>query len=70
MSNLEHLIENTLVRMEEGKTNIEQLIKTDENYWQVDINSHDILEICSYFYYTYLPDAKEKWEKECCEESH
>ena len=70
MSNLEHLIENTLVRMEEGKTNIEQLIKTDENYWQVDINSHDILEICSYFYYTYLPDVKEKWEKEHCEESH
>lgn len=70
MSNLEHLVENTLIRMEEGKTNIEQLIKTDENYWQVDINSHDILEICSYFYYTYLPDAKEKWEKEHCEEPH
>lgn len=57
MSNLEHLIENTLCDMEKHKLlpykeRIHK-IETDDNFEGVDISANDIYEICCYILYTY-----------------
>ena len=56
MSNLEHLIENTMQAIDEGLEvdEIKCRIKDDVNFKNVNISVDDIWEICQYFRYTYL----------------
>lgn len=53
MTCLEHIIENTLCRFEEGKSpeEIKKSIDTDINKPYVKISSNEIFEICQYVYY-------------------
>lgn len=56
MSSLEHLIENTLVAMEDDTLcgeDIRERIKNDVNFSCTSLSVDDILEICTYFLYTW-----------------
>ena len=56
MSNLEHLIENTLVAMEDNtlcSKDIRERIKNDVNLSYTSLSVDDVLEICIYFMYTW-----------------
>jgi len=56
MSNLEHLIENTLVAMEDNTLCYEDIckrIKNDVNFPYTSLSADDVLEICTYFLYTW-----------------
>ena len=56
MSNLEHLIENTLVAMEDNalcSKDIRERIKNDVNLPYTSLSVDDVLEICTYFLYTW-----------------
>ena len=56
MSNLEHLIENTLVAMEDNtlcSKDIRERIKNDVNLSYTSLSVDDVLEICTYFMYTW-----------------
>lgn len=61
MTYLEHIIENTLCRFEEGKSpdEIMAAIKSDMNKPYVKISSEEIFEICQYVYYCWYPNTKE-----------
>lgn len=55
MSNLEHLIENTLMAMEDDAlcNDIRESIKNDVNLPYTSLSVDDVLEICIYFMYTW-----------------
>ena len=56
MSNLEHLIENTLVAMEDGKLcpeDIRKRIQNDINLSSTSLSVDDVWEICQYVKYTW-----------------
>ena len=53
MSNLEHLIENTLMAMEDDCNDIRGHIKNDINFPYTSLSVDDVLEICTYFLYTW-----------------
>lgn len=56
MSNLEHLIENTLVAMEDDKLcyeDIRKRIQNDDNLPATALSVDDVWEICTYFLYTW-----------------
>jgi ABC-type phosphonate transport system ATPase subunit len=56
MSNLEHLIENTLMAMEDNtlcNKDIRERIKNDVNLPYTSLSVDDVLEICAYFLYTW-----------------
>ena len=55
MSNLEHLIENTLVAIDYGldANEIKRRIKNDVNFKGTNISVNDIWELCQYFKYTW-----------------
>lgn len=63
MSNLEHLIENTLCRIEKDyddkvyRSYEDQLaaIKSDTNFEEAGITAEQCSEICDYIFYTYIP---------------
>ena len=61
MTCLEHIIENTLCRFEEGKSpeEIMKAIDADMNKPYVKISSNEIFEICQYVYYCWYPNTKE-----------
>ena len=56
MSCLEHLIENCLCDIEEGKSPKEVIenIKKDVNLKYADITPSQCWEICQYVYYTFI----------------
>lgn len=56
MSNLEHLIENTLVAMEDDKLSPEDIrkrIQNDDNFPATTLSVDDVWEICQYVKYTW-----------------
>lgn len=56
MSNLEHLIENTLIAMEDDKLcseDIRECIKNDINLPNISLSVDEVLEICQYVKYTW-----------------
>ncbi len=56
MSNLEHLIENTLVAMEDDKLSPEDIrkrIQNDINFPYTALSVDDVWEICRYVKYTW-----------------
>ena len=56
MSNLEHLIENTLVAMEDntlGGEDIRERIRNDINLSGTSLSVDDVYEICSYVKYVW-----------------
>ena len=56
MSDLEHLIENTLMIMEDNtlcNKDIREHIKNDVNLSCTSLSVNDVLEICTYFLYTW-----------------
>lgn len=56
MSDLEHLIENTLVAMEDDKLSpkdIRERIKNDINLPRTSLSIDDVWEICQYVKYTW-----------------
>lgn len=56
MSNLEHLIENTLMIIEDNtlcNKDIREHIKNDVNFSCTSLSVDDVLEICTYFMYTW-----------------
>ena len=56
MSNLEHLIENTLMAMEDDalcSKDIRERIKNDVNLSYTSLSVDDVLEICTYFLHTW-----------------
>ena len=56
MSNLEHLIENTLMAMEDDalcSKDIRERIKNDVNLSYTSLSVDDVLEICTYFLNTW-----------------
>lgn len=56
MSNLEHLIENTLMAMEDDtlcSKDVRERIKNDVNLPHASLSVDDVLEICTYFMYTW-----------------
>lgn len=59
MSNLEHLIENTLVTMEDDKLcpeDIRKRIQDDINFPSTSLSVDDVWEICQYVKYTWCSD--------------
>ena len=62
MTCLEHLIENTLVRIErgEGYKNILEHIKNDCNLEYAGITPDQCWEICQYVYYVFIAYGYEK----------
>ena len=62
MSNLEHLIENTLVLMEHNKDleykKFIQHIQSDVNYDGAGITAEQCYEICQYVLYEYCEEIK------------
>lgn len=61
MSCLEHIIENTLCRFEEGKNHDEIIaaINADVNKPYVRLTDDEIFEICQYVYYCWCGSVKE-----------
>lgn len=65
MTNLEHLIENTLFSIENGEyrnkkySEIIQTIQSDINYDESTITAEQCWEICQYVYYTYNHKSSE-----------
>lgn len=57
MSNLEHLIENTLSVMNNGVRGEElvRVLENDPNIKYAGITVEQCIEICSYILYTYIP---------------
>lgn len=56
MSNLEHLIENTLIAMEDDKLcseDIRKRIQNDINLPSTTLSVDDVWEICQYIKYTW-----------------
>lgn len=72
MSNLEHLIENSLSKLEKFIGSGEDVdafnehwresILTDPNYEGVDISPEDIMTICVYFLFTWCQYC-DKWSE-------
>ena len=64
MSNLEHLLENGLMRLSEDKLSYEEWIEeTSKDFnWTpwVCINIDDLWEICQYIEYRYIPNLREE----------
>jgi hypothetical protein len=63
MSNLEHLIENTLVAMEDDKLcpeDIRKRIQNDINLPSTSLSVDDVWEICQYVKYTWCRNLKNK----------
>ena len=63
MSDLEHLIENTLVRMKNKELSayqIKQEIVNDPNFAGTNLSVDDIWEICQYIMYTWCAYCPEK----------
>lgn len=61
MSNLEHLIENTLIVMEDDKLcpeDIRKHIQNDINLPLTGLSVDDVWEICKYVKYTWCADVK------------
>lgn len=60
MSNLEHLVENTLCSMDRyANMSYDEIITTiqnDVNYDRSGITAEQCFEICQYIYYTYCQD--------------
>lgn len=67
MSNLEHLIENTLVLMERNKDleykKIIQYIQSDVNYDGAGITAEQCYEICQYVLYVYFEEMRSELDK-------
>ena len=74
MSNLEHLIENAMVRLEDFYDSDDKdiaafderwrnSIVTDVNYEGINISPDDIMEICVYFRYTWCGTCDKNWWK-------
>ena len=75
MSNLEHLIENAMVRLEDFYDSDDKDINafnerwrnsiiTDVNYEGINISPDDIMEICVYFRYTWCGTCDKNWRAE------
>ena len=63
MSNLEHLIENTLVAMEDDKlcfNDIRKRIQNDINLRCTSLSVDDVLVICQYVKYVWCRDLENK----------
>lgn len=63
MSNLEHLIENTLVAMEDDSLcgeDIRERIENDANFPCTSLSVDDVWEICQYVKYTWCRDLENK----------
>lgn len=74
MSNLEHLIENSLSELEKFVGSGEEVntfnehwresIIKDPNYEGIDISPEDIMEICVYFLFTWCQCCDKRSEKD------
>ena len=53
MSNLAHLIENTLIAMERDELDILEHIRNDVNFDNCPLTEEEVYDICEYVYYTY-----------------
>lgn len=63
MSDLEHLVENTLILMDKKEMSpydIKKVIKDDPNFEGVDISVDDIWTICQYVMYTWCAYCHKK----------
>lgn len=61
MGNLEHLIENTLIAMEDDKLcpeDIRKRIQNDVNLPYTALSVDDVLEICQYVKYTWCANMR------------
>ena len=72
MSNLEHLIENEMVRLEDFYDSGDKDVNTfneqwrlsiiaDVNYEGINISPDDIMEICTYFLCTWCGTCDKEW---------
>ena len=75
MSNLEHLIENAMVRLEDffnsGDKDVNTFherwrnsIITDVNFEGINISPNDIMKICTYFFCTWCGNCEKNWRTE------
>lgn len=67
MSDLEHLIENTLVRMKNKELSayqIKQEIINDPNFAGTNLSAADVWDICQYIMYTWCAHCHEKEEND------
>ena len=72
MSSLEHLIENTLVAMEDDTLcgeDIRERIRNDINLPSISLSVDDVWEICQYVKYTWCRDLENKLNTQL-EEAH
>lgn len=60
MSNLEHLIENTLMALEDGRPYDDVIsgIKMDINFPACNLTEQEVWEICQYVKYTWCQELK------------
>lgn len=73
MSSLEHLIENTLVAMEDDKLcpeDIRKRIQNDINLPSTALSADDVWEICQYVKYTWCRDLENKLNAQLEETQH
>ena len=71
MSNLEHLIENTLMAIEDGRpyNDVVLGIKMDINFPACNLTEQEVWEICQYVKYTWCRDLENKLNAQL-EEAH
>lgn len=73
MSNLEHLIENTLIVMEDDTLcgeDIRKRIRNDINFPNTSLSVDDVWEICQYIKYTWCRDSENKLNAQLEEAQH
>lgn len=72
MSNLEHLIENTLMAIEDGRPYDDVIlgIKMDINFPACNLTEQEVWEICQYVKYTWCRDLENKLNAQLEEAQH